>query len=108
MSADYDRALEALIGTLVSEHAPHGFDGFMRSAKDGCQVYVAATALQNALRECTVEPPACDHPGIDHGPWSYTGICPSCGLCKWIGHGPLCNDCHGVTRVTAPAGGDRA
>jgi hypothetical protein len=36
----------------------------------------------------------CDHPGIEHGAWSYTGICPRCGVCKFIGHGPLCGDCY--------------
>ena len=46
--AEFDAALAA----LVTEHAPHGFAGFMRGAKDGCQVYVAANALQDALREC--------------------------------------------------------
>lgn len=46
--------IETALAALVSEHAPHGFDGFMRSAKDGCQVYVAAAALQDALRECVM------------------------------------------------------
>jgi hypothetical protein len=55
-TAEFDAAL----ASLVSEHAPHGFAGFMRSAKDGCQVYVAATALRDALRECVL-PPAVGH-----------------------------------------------
>lgn len=46
----------------------------------------------------------CDHPGIEHAPFSYTGVCPGCGVCKFIGHGPLCWDCY--TRVTSP--GERA
>jgi hypothetical protein len=39
-------------------------------------------------------PVTCDHPGIEHGAWSYTWPCPSCGVCKFIGHGPLCEDCY--------------
>jgi hypothetical protein len=53
MSAPDERPaaeLDAALAALVSEHASHGFAGFMRSAQDGCQVYVAATALQEALR----------------------------------------------------------
>ena len=37
--------------------------------------------------------PECDHPGIEHGPFSYCWPCPGCGVCKMIGHGPLCVDC---------------
>jgi hypothetical protein len=36
----------------------------------------------------------CDHPGITHGAFSYTWPCPRCGVCKFIGHGPLCGDCY--------------
>lgn len=46
----------ATLASLVSEHAGHGFAGFMRGALDGCQVYVAAAALQDALRECDLPP----------------------------------------------------
>lgn len=41
--------LNGTISALISEHAPHGFAGFMRGADQGCAVYVAAVALQNAL-----------------------------------------------------------
>lgn len=41
------------------------------------------------------QPAECDHPGLDHDErWSYCGPCPSCGVCKFIGHGPLCADCY--------------
>ena len=42
----------------------------------------------------------CDHPGLDHDVrWSYCWPCPACGVCKFIGHGPLCGDCY-ADRVT--------
>jgi hypothetical protein len=47
-------------------------------------------------------PVTCDHPGIEHGTWSYTWPCPSCGVCKFIGHGPLCGDCYERTDRETP------
>jgi hypothetical protein len=40
----------------------------------------------------------CDHPGLDHDVrWSYCWECPKCGVCKFIGHGPLCGDCYAAS-----------
>lgn len=50
----------------------------------------------------TTEPTECDHPGIEHGPFWATGICPKCRRCKFIGHGPLCVDC--LTAATTTDG----
>ena len=41
---------------VIAKHAPHGFAGFMRGRQDGCPVYVAAVALQDALAECRIPP----------------------------------------------------
>jgi hypothetical protein len=44
-----------------------------------------------------------DHPGLDCSEsWSYCWPCPKCGVCKFIGHGPLCNEC----RATPPTTGE--
>ena len=48
----------------------------------------------DARKKLAEKPATCDHPGVEHGTWSYTGICPQCGICKFIGHGPLCGDCY--------------
>jgi len=52
MSALDQRAAEA-VRALQDEHAPHGFQGFMRSPRQGCPVYLAAGALLRALAEET-------------------------------------------------------
>lgn len=38
--------------------------------------------------------------------WSrmHFGICPKCGLDKFIGHGPLCADCYLAAGSEPPAG----
>lgn len=54
----------------------------------GDTVHASAAVVGRMGREAT-----CDHPGIEHGRWSYTWVCPGCGVCKFIGHGPLCGDC---------------
>ena len=43
---------------LIREHGSHGFAGVMRARTDGCAVYVAAVALDDALRaaECHLSP----------------------------------------------------
>lgn len=36
-----------------------------------------------------------DHPDMDcDRPFSYCWPCPACGVCKFIGHGPLCWECY--------------
>ena len=46
------------LARLIEEHAPHGFAGHMRARDDGCPVYIAAVALDDALRQATcVIPP---------------------------------------------------
>lgn len=60
----------------------------------------AARRLRAALLQPATDEPRCDHPGIEHGQFSHTGVCPRCKECKFIGHGPLCVDC-----FTQPATG---
>lgn len=40
---------DACLRLLIAVHAPHGFNGVMRAATDGCSVYLAATELLDAL-----------------------------------------------------------
>jgi len=49
------RAAEA-VSALLDEHAPHGFQGFMRSPRQGCPVYLAAGALLRAIAAERAEP----------------------------------------------------
>lgn len=51
-SADNDA-----LSRLIQSHAPHGFNGVMRSLYDGCPVYVAAVELAEALRQADCIPP---------------------------------------------------
>jgi hypothetical protein len=50
----------------------------------------------------------CDHPGIEHGAWSYTWPCPRCGVCRFIGHGPLCGKCYHETAPVPPVAEGKA
>lgn len=49
--------IDAPLAALIAEHASHGFSGVMRGPSDGCPVYVAAVALDDALRATCVTPP---------------------------------------------------
>lgn len=58
--------------------------------------------VQGAVVSVFVPDRVCDHPGIDHdSPGSYCWACPACGVCKFIGHGPLCWECYSAS-VTPP------
>lgn len=109
---------EALIKRVLTEHVCVGgtyWDGERKTTFATCQcgarcylvrtepshaAHVAAAITQALAERGEVEPVReCDHPNLDHDePWSYCWPCPKCGVCKFIGHGPLCLECATVPR----------
>lgn len=105
MSYDYEAADQVLIAADVPALTARlaRVEALVREAEERAGTSLSRTITGEPFpailtaRELRTALATCDHPGIEHGPMSYVGICPKCRDCKFIGHGPLCGDCYAAS-----------